>query len=342
MISLRTFVARNRNIVFAYIMMLILLLAVSLLRPGFGFGDAGHLRALLLQAAVIGLVALGQTLVIISGGADLSLPWTMTGAAILMTIYTQGNDERLLIGVGIGLLAAAIVGLINGIGVAYLGISPIVMTLAMNNILLGLVSGIGLGGVGTQGQYGQPPQTILILGQDRVGEVPNLIIITAIISLLITLLLSRTSFGRYLYSIGTNETVSEYSGVHVKRVKVGLWVLTGFLNGLAGILLAGKFGRAYLGMGDPYLFMSVTAVIVGGASILGGSGHYLGTLGGAMLLAVLTATMPVLGVPESAQNIIYGLVILFAVFFATTQFSFRRRQRSGPQIAIDSKSEIKT
>jgi ribose transport system permease protein len=328
--AIRAALARNHNIVFAYVMMLILLTAASLLRPGFGWGDATHLRALALQATVIGLVALGQTLVIISGGADLSVPWTLTGAAILMTTFTQGQDDRLLLGLGVGLGYAILVGLVNGVGIAYFGISPIVMTLATNNILLGLISGMGLGGVGTMGQNGQPPPFILSLGNDQVFQIPYLLILIVVITVLISVLLSRTSFGRYLYSIGTNQTVAEYSGVNVKRVKLGLWVLAALLNGVAGMLLAGKFGRAYLGMGDPYLFISVTAVIVGGASILGGTGHYLGTLGGAMLLAVLISLMPVLSLPRGVQLIVYGLVILFAVFFATTKFSgqfsvFKRR-----------------
>jgi ribose transport system permease protein len=324
MTRVRAFLEQNRNIVLSYVMMFVLLTVVSLLKPGFGFGDATHLRALLLQASVYGMVALGQTLIIISGGADLSMPWTLTGSAILMTIFTQGQDDKLLGGVAIGLLYAVIVGLINGIGVAYLQISPIVMTLAMNNILLGLISGIGLGGVGTMGQYGQPPPIIVDAGTALLGQVPYFLLIMIVLAVIVTVLLSFTSFGRYIYSIGTNQTVVEYSGVDVRRVKVGIWVLNGLLAGLAGIILSGKFGRAYLGMGDPYLFISVTTVVIGGASILGGSGHFLGTIGGAMLLAVLISTLPVFDLPRSIELIIYGLVILFAVFFATTRFSFRR------------------
>jgi ribose transport system permease protein len=324
MTQVRAFLDQNRNIVLSYVMMFVLLTVVSLLKPGFGFGDATHLRALLLQASVYGMVALGQTLIIISGGADLSMPWTLTGSAILMTIFTQGQDDKLLGGVAIALLYAGIVGLVNGIGVAYLQISPIVMTLAMNNILLGLISGIGLGGVGTMGQYGQPPPVIVAAGTALLGEVPYFLLIMIVLAVIVTVLLSFTRFGRYIYSIGTNQTVVEYSGVDVRRVKVGIWVLNGLLAGLAGIILSGKFGRAYLGMGDPYLFISVTTVVIGGASILGGSGHFLGTIGGAMLLAVLISTLPVFDLPRSIELILYGLVILFAVFFATTRFSFRR------------------
>lgn len=327
MTTLRTFAAHNRNIILSYVMMFVLLTAISILKPGFGLGDGNHLRALLLQASVYGLVALGQTLIIISGGADLSMPWTLTGTAVMMTVFTQGQDDRIIWAVPLVLAGAAVVGLINGIGVAYFEISPIVMTLAMNNILLGLVSGFGLGGVGTMGTYGAPPPFILTIATQYIPntQIPYLIVVMVALIALMTVLLSRSSFGRYIYSIGTNTTVTEYSGVNVRRVKVALWMLNSLLVGVAGILLAGKFGRAYLGMGDPYLFISVTVVVVGGASILGGSGHYLGTIGGAMLLAVLISLMPVLNLPRGVQLIIYGLVILFAVFLTTTRFSFRRR-----------------
>lgn len=326
MTDIRRFFDRNRSIILSYVATFILLAIVSILRPGFGFGDLTHMRELLLQASVIGLVSLGQTLIIISGGADLSVPWTLTGTAVMMTIFTQGQDERMIWAIPLALLGACLVGLINGVGIAFLKISPIIMSLAMNYILLGLISGIGLGGVGTMGQYGAPPPFIVTIATEHIAGIPYLIVLTAILIFLITILLSRTGFGRHIYAIGTNATVAEYSGVNVQWVTIKLWVLNGFLNGIAGIILAGKFGRAYLGMGDPYLFMSVAAVIIGGASILGGSGHVLGTIGGSLLLAVLISLLPVLNMPRSAQLIIYGLVVLFAVFFATTRLFSRRAQ----------------
>ncbi len=315
--SIRKFVDQNRSTFLCYVAMLALLTAVSILRPGFGFGDPKHLRALLLQASVIGLVSLGQTLVIISGGADLSLPWTVAGTAVMMTIFTQGQDEKMIWAIPVVLAGASLIGLINGLGVAYLGIAPMVMTLATNNILLGLVAGIGMGGVGTMGQYGQPPPFVVKLATGTIGGFPYLVIIMVVLAALVTILLSHTGFGRRIYVIGTNPTVARYSGVDVRGSTIGVYTLNGFLCGLAGIIMTGKFGRAYLGMGDPYLFVSFAAVIIGGASILGGSGSYVGTLGGAMLLAVLLSLLPVLNMPRSVQLIIYGLVVLFAVFFAT-------------------------
>lgn len=310
---------RNKSIVLAYVAMLVLLTAVSIYRPGFGWGDPRHLRALVLQAAVIGLASMGQTLVIISGGADLSLPWTLTGSAIIMTMLTQGRNESLLWAIPLVLAGCVVVGLLNGMGVTILGVAPMIMTLAMNYILLGLVAGLGMGGVGTMGQYGQPPKLVLAAGTENLGEVPYLILIWIGLAVILTVLLGRTGFGRRIFAVGTSQSVSQYSGVNVRTTLILVYVLSAFLNGVAGILLAGKFGRAYLGMGDPYLFISVGAVIIGGASIFGGSGSYIGTMGGSLLLAVLLSLLPVLNMPRPFQLIIYGLVVLLAVLFSTSR-----------------------
>lgn len=310
---------RNKSIVLAYVAMLVLLTAVSIYRPGFGWGDPRHLRALVLQAAVIGLASMGQTLVIISGGADLSLPWTLTGSAIIMTMLTQGRNDSLLWAIPLVLAGCVVVGLLNGMGVTILGVAPMIMTLAMNYILLGLVAGLGMGGVGTMGQYGQPPKLVLAAGTENLGEVPYLILIWIGLAVILTVLLGRTGFGRRIFAVGTSQSVSQYSGVNVRTTLILVYVLSAFLNGVAGILLAGKFGRAYLGMGDPYLFISVGAVIIGGASIFGGSGSYIGTMGGSLLLAVLLSLLPVLNMPRPFQLIIYGLVVLLAVLFSTSR-----------------------
>jgi ribose transport system permease protein len=218
------------------------------------------------------------------------------------------------------LVGCMVVGVLNGIGVTLLGVAPMIMTLAMNYILLGLVAGIGMGGVGTMGQYGQPPELILAAGTGNIKEVPYLVLIWIVLAIILTVFLGRTGFGRKLYAVGTSESVSEYSGITTRRTLITVYVLSALLNGVAGILLAGKFGRAYLGMGDPYLFVSFSAVIIGGASIFGGSGNYVGTIGGALLLAVLLSLLPVLNMPRSVQLIIYGVVVLLAVLVSTSRF----------------------
>src|SRR5581483_10659768 len=153
--TLKWFYRQNRNIILSYVGMLILLTAVSLYRPGFGLGNPIALRSLLLEAAVIAIVSLGQTLVILSGGVDLSLPWTFGGAAVIMTVLTRGQDSPALWAIPLILGGCFVVGLINGSIIAYLQVSPVIVTLAVSGILLGAVSGFGIGSTGVI--YGTPP-----------------------------------------------------------------------------------------------------------------------------------------------------------------------------------------
>jgi ribose transport system permease protein len=136
-----------------------------------------------------------------------------------------------------------------------------------------------------------------------------------------TLLLSKAAFGRYLYALGTNVTVAEFSGVPTTRTALLTYVISGFTAALAGVLLTGYSGQAYLGMGDAYLFTSIAAVAVGGASILGGSGHYLGTVAGAMVLTILTGLLPALNLSSGALLIVYGAVILVTVSIGSEAFA---------------------
>jgi ribose transport system permease protein len=126
-------------------------------------------------------------------------------------------------------------------------------------------------------------------------------------------LLSKTAFGRHLYAVGTSADVAEFSGVPVRRTRILTYVLSGITAAAAGVLLSGYSGQAYLGMGDAYLFTSVAAVAIGGASILGGSGHYLGTVAGALVLTILTGLLPALNLSSGALLIVYGAVILITV-----------------------------
>jgi ribose transport system permease protein len=136
-----------------------------------------------------------------------------------------------------------------------------------------------------------------------------------------TLLLSKAAFGRHLYALGTNATVAEFSGVPTARTTILTYVISGLTAAFAGMLLTGYSGQAYLGMGDAYLFTSIAAVAIGGASILGGSGHYLGTVAGAMVLTILTGLLPALNLSSGALLVVYGAVILITVSIGSETFA---------------------
>ena len=297
---------RHRAILLAYLGMIVLLALTGIVSPG--FLAAPHLRSLVVLAAFIGIVALGQTFVIIGGGIDLSVPWVLNCAAVLMTLAAKGQDQPLLWTVPVLLAAGALVGAINGLGVAMFGVPPIIMTLAVNIILQGGIL-VYTGGAPTA----TAPSAIQFLAVGRIFGVPVILLLWIALTALATVLLSKTAFGRHLYAVGTSATVAEFSGVPTRRTTVLAYTLSGFTAALAGMLLTGYTAQAYLGMGDPYLFTSIAAVAIGGASILGGSGHYIGTIAGAFVLTILTGLLPALNLSSGALLIVYGLVILVTV-----------------------------
>ncbi|MBX3578706.1 MAG: ABC transporter permease [Rhizobiaceae bacterium] len=311
---MNAFVARHRLIVLAYLGMLVLLLVTSYFSPG--FLSEANLRSSVVLAAFVGIVALGQTFVIIGGGIDLSVPWVLNCAAILMAILCGGQDLPLLWVGPLVLAAGALVGLINGIGVAIFGVPAIIMTLAANVILQGLIV-IYTGGLPTP----RAPEMIRFLSVGRLGPIPVIGILWFVLAIAASFLLSKTAFGRYLYAVGSSATVAEFSGVPTARTTILTYVLSGFTAALAGMLLTGYSGQAYLGMGDPYLFTSVAAVAIGGASILGGSGHYVGTIAGALVLTILAGLLPALGLSTGALMVVYGVVILVTVAIGSEAFA---------------------
>ena len=308
------FVSRHRAILLAYLGMVVLLFLTSLFSPG--FLAVSHLRTLSVLAAFIGIVALGQTFVIIGGGIDLSVPWVLNCAAILMTLLAKGQNQPLLYAIPLILAGGALAGAVSGAGIALFGVPPIIMTLAVNVILQG---GILVYTGGTP--QAVAPSLIQFLAVGRLGPIPVVAVIWVALALAASLLLSKTAFGRQLYAIGTSATVAEFSGVPIVRTTVLVYTLSGFTAALAGMLLTGYTAQAYLGMGDPYLFTSIAAVAIGGASILGGSGHYIGTIAGAFVLTILTGLLPALNLSNGALLIVYGAVILITVSLASEAFS---------------------
>lgn len=311
---MNSFVAKNRLILLAYAGMIVLLLVTALFSPG--FLSASNLRSTVVLAAFVGIVALGQTFVIIGGGIDLSIPWVLNSAAIVMALLCGSQDAPLLWVIPLVLAGGAAIGFVNGAGVAWFGVPPIIMTLATNVILQGLILVLTGGSPAPS-----VPGIIKFLSVGRIGEIPVIALIWIALTAIATILLSKAAFGRHLYALGTSATVAEFSGVPTARTTILTYVISGLTAALAGMLLTGYSGQAYLGMGDAYLFTSVAAVAIGGASILGGSGHYLGTVAGALVLTILTGLLPALNLSNGALLIVYGAVILVTVSIGSEVFS---------------------
>jgi ribose transport system permease protein len=303
-------VARNaglflrRNTILVLILLLVgFVVGIEVVRPG--TVTPMWLSNTLLFAAPLGILAAGQTLVMLTGGIDLSVASVATGAAYMLTTNaSQGTPTALLIGLLLGLG----VGLLNGIGVAVLRVQPLVMTLG---------TGLMVGGImivySQQNLANQPhvPEAIQSLGSGKLGGVlPLDLLLWVPLSILMVAGLRYTGFGRLLYAVGDNRQACELAGVRVWRVLLLDYVFCSLLAALAGFVLVGSTNAADLGLAEVYLLPSVAAVIIGGTSIFGGRGGYAGSIVGAIILTVLTSLLTLLDVREPVKQILYGGIIL--------------------------------
>ncbi|MBV9278625.1 MAG: ABC transporter permease [Chloroflexi bacterium] len=291
--------------------LVILLIATNVVSPGF---IAPHqLSTTLLTAAALGVLAAGQTIVMLTGGIDLSVANTATAAAYVMAQYGGHN------GVGAVLAALAVgllVGLINGVGVGIFRVQPLIMTLGMIGIITGVLT-ILAGGkdiLGFSFANGVPliPDPVHQLGSGFVvGYVPlNVLLVWAPVSAAIILGLRFSGLGRTIYAVGDNPVACRLAGVRVWQVLLTSYTICGFLSAVSGILFVGLSNAADLSLVVPYLLPSVAAVVIGGTSILGGTGGYGGTILGALILTVLDSLLTLLNASQAVRQVLYGAIIL--------------------------------
>lgn len=293
---------RNPPLLTAFLVALVWIVASLTLR---GFGAYGHLRYILELSSVIGIVAAGQTLVIIMGGIDLSVGAVITVTAILLPLMSPAWDSTGLVGIVLSLAIAAFIGLLNGVGSAFLRVPPIIMTLAMATFLQGLLVIIAGGSA-----VSVTNATVIWLGSARPMGIPAGIILWIVVSAVVLVLLHRMPMGSRFLAVGANAVAARLSGINVTRSMLILYALSGLFAGLAGILILGMNRQGYVGIGDPYLLMSIAAVVLGGTSILGGRGTYAGTIPGAILLVTTTALITVVNASPGWRSIMFGSLIL--------------------------------
>lgn len=281
----------------------VILLAGSLYNSS--FLSPHYLVQQLQVASFLGIVASGTMLVILLGHIDLSVPWTLAAGAMLATglsSTTAGGIEAIPVALAVG----AAVGLVNGLGVAYLRVPSMIFTLGVNAVLQGLMV---LYTGGSAPASSAPPVAVWMASGRLLPGVPNAVLIWAAVAAGMTLLLRATPFGRAVYAIGNRERAAFLSGMPVRLTVVCCFVLAGCASTLAGLLLTGYAGKAYQGIGDAYLLPAIAAVVLGGTSILGGSGRQSGTIVGTILIVLLQSMLAVMQMPEAGRQIIYGLVI---------------------------------
>lgn len=287
-----------------YVAAVFLIVLGTIISPGFAGPD--HLLSILNLASFLGLVAAGQGLVILSGGIDLSVSSVMTLSGVVSATLMSGTNEHLLLGVVVCIALGLFIGFLNGVGVAFIKIHPLVMTLGMTSI----VQGAAL--LYTNGApKGNAAPALSELATGRLwGVVPYVLLLWAAVAVIIILSTRRSVWGRWVYAVGNSPTAAYYSGIRVPWVLVSLYVVSSVLATLAGLLLTGYTRTSYLNIGDPFQLNSIAAVVIGGSSILGGSGSYAGTIAGCIIMLLIQALLPILSIPEAGRRIISGALIL--------------------------------
>jgi ribose transport system permease protein len=272
------------------------------------FLSADYLLLQLQIASFLGVVATGAMLVILLGGIDLSVPWVVTvGGVMAAASSAWWGGAGATFAIPIGITAGALCGLVNGLGVAYLRVPSMIFTLGVNAVVQGLVI-VHTGGFAPQDRA-TPAMHALANGRALLG-LPNALLVWVAIGAATMFLLHRTSFGRAVYAVGNRERAAYLSGVDTRRVTLWCFVLAGACSAAAGVLLTGYSTKAYQAMGDAYLLPAIAAVVLGGTNILGGSGSYLGTVVGVVLITLLQSILSVMQMPEMGRQVIYGVVII--------------------------------
>lgn len=278
-----------------------------------GFASLRQILRLAIVAALLGIVAAGQNLVILGGreGIDLSVGGVVSLSAILAGNIMSGQDGGILPAVLACVAVGALFGLFNGLGVTLLRIPPLVMTLGMLGVLQGLLVVIRQGIPSGRAA----PALSQFVSQPFLFGLPGIIWLWIAIGLFMAFLLKRTVFGHRIYAIGSNEQAAFMAGVPVRTVRVALFMLSGMFAALAGICLLGYSGSSFANVGETYMLPSIIAVVLGGTPLAGGRGGYTGTMAGAMLLVVLQSILTTINIDESGRQMIFGATLLVLMLF---------------------------
>jgi ribose/xylose/arabinose/galactoside ABC-type transport system permease subunit len=300
-----------------YVFLSVLLMAAAVFSPQFFKMD--NLFNVLRQASALGLLAVGQTLVVIGGGIDVSIAAIMQLAGVTAAEITKGQDRFVFITILTALSMGTAVGFGNGLLVAKRKVQPFVSTLFVGLLVTGLrllvTKATPSGGL---------PSFIRFIGSDSAGPIPNALIIFGCTAFVVHFLLAKTTFGRAIYAVGGNPAVAHLSGIKVDRITILSYMLSGLLAAIAGLVLVGYLGYADQNIGIGYEWDSIAAVAVGGVVLGGGKGRISGTVAGVLLLTVLLNFVLMLKLRVEYQFVIRGIVIIAAVAFYAGQWRWKK------------------
>ncbi len=293
---------------------LLIALAVIVLLLGFGeaispgFAGPRQVVGQLVIAALLGLVAAGQNLVILGGreGIDLSVGAMIGLGALIAGNLMQGDNGAILPAFAAVAGVTSMIGQIRTLGVTVLRIPPLVMTLGMAGVLQGLLVVLTRG----QPSGNAAPALVELVTRPLLLGLPGMLFIWALVGVALWALLRHTAFGLKIYAIGTNEAAAALAGVAVARIRVLLFGLSGMFAGLTGFFVLGYTGNVFIGVGNQYVLPSIIAVVIGGTSLAGGAGGYWGTMAGAVVLVLLQSILTTVAIEPFGRQIIFGLTLL--------------------------------
>lgn len=323
----------------AFLALILIVVVFSILSPN--YFTVPNVLIMSSHVAIYALLGMGMLLVILNGGIDLSVGSTLAFSAIIGGHLLQGIPIGFLgvvlypsvpVVVLISCAAGALVGLINGVLVAKFNIAPFVATLGMLYAIRG-VALLMTGGLTINNLSGRPElgnTGFDWLGFNRILNIPIGVLIMALVALVLGFTIGRTRFGRWLYASGGNERAAELSGVPVRNVKIWVYVISGICSAIAGIVLASTLTSASPTAGQTYELTAIATVVIGGASLMGGTGNIRGTLLGAFVIGFLSDGLVIIGVSEYWQMVFIGGVIIVAVMLNSVSYrKNRRRRRNG-------------
>jgi ribose transport system permease protein len=299
----------------AFAGLIALFVVFSLASPNFATFD--NIIGILLATAVNGILALGVTFIIITGGIDLSVGTVMTLASVMVGVVVTMWGLPIPLGILAGLATGALAGFLNGLTISRMKIPPFIATLGMMMIARGLSLVI------SQAKpiyFNDTPafrQLAMgsVLGRVIPGfEVPNAVLVLFLAAIIAHLILTKTVLGRYCVALGSNEEATRLSGVNVNAWKTAIYALGGAFSGLAGVIIAARLNSAQPALGAGYELDAIAAVVIGGTSLSGGEGTILGTIIGAFIISVLTNGLRILSVPQEWQMVVTGAIVIFAVY----------------------------
>lgn len=293
--------------VMVYVILAVLLLAAQLMSPG--YLKPTHIAGILRLASFMGIAAIGQNLTILTGGIDLSIANTITFANVIAAQIMMGKNENMLTALAAVILMGIAVGFINGVGIHWLKIPPFIMTLGVGTVIQGVFL------IYTKGapKGNAAPMLKAICGQSFIGILSGIVVIWAVMAFVTIILLRNTPYGRRLYSVGTNEQASKFSGIHTGRITFSVYLISAVIAAVSGFFLVGYTGTSFLDVGSSYNTKTIAAVIIGGTAITGGRGGYIGTIAGAVIMTILDDFLTIVSIPEAGRQIMQGVIIILLV-----------------------------